>query len=140
MVIYDFGLDENGRSTPGLIDIPYEKVSETEGITAKQPGTIWRIGTRNPSTMARTHKDYDSGGGAYEMHLGGPPHLIGWMEGHSENTFQNGTTLRWAPGDLSYVRPGALHHSNLFSVVPLVLFNLYLPGSGTDTGPFPWKK
>ncbi len=140
MKMYECGIDANGRSTPGTIEVPLNKVSETEAITAKQPGTIWRLGMRNPSDKARTHKDYDSAGGAYEMHLGGEPHIIAWQAGHNENSYQDGTTFRWGPGDLLYVRPGALHHANLMSATPSVVYNLYLPGPATQTGPLEWKK
>ena len=140
MKIFELGLDANGRSTPGLIDVPMTKVSDTEAISAKQPGTIWRIGMRGTTNLPRTNKEYDAPGGAYEQHLGGPPHVIAWMTGYLENTLQDGSTWRFSPGDLLFVRPGALHHSNIFSSVPATVFNLYLPGSATDTGPLDIKK
>src|SRR5438105_1087331 len=140
MKMYEIGIDANGRSTPGTIEIPLTKVSATEEITAKQPGTIWRIGTRASTDKVRSDRSYDPGGGAYEMHLGGPPHIIAWQAGYNENTYQDGTTYRFGPGDLLYVRPGALHHANLVSVTPSVVYNLYLPGPDTQTGPLDWKK
>ena len=140
MKILEIGLDANGRSAPGLIDVPLKKVSETEAISAKQPGTIWRIGTRATGNLPRTNKSYDAPGGAYEQHVGGPPHIIAWQTGNLENTLQDGFTWRFAPGDLLYVRPGALHHSNIMSSVPATVFNLYLPGTELDTGPLDIKK
>ena len=140
MKMYEIGIDANGRSTPGTIDVPLNKISATESITAKQPGTIWRIGTRNSTDKVRTQAGYDPGGGAYEMHLGGPPHIIAWQAGYNENTYQDGTTYRFGQGDLLYVRPGALHHANLVSLTPSVVYNLYLPGKDTDVGPLEWKK
>jgi hypothetical protein len=140
MKIHEIGLDANGRSTPGLIDVPLKKISDTESISAKQPGTVWRIGMRNTSSMSRTNKDYDAPGGAFEQHLGGDPHIIAWQSGHLENTLQDGSVWRFSSGDLIFVRPGALHHSNIMSTVPATVFNLYLPGKGTDTGPLDIKK
>jgi hypothetical protein len=140
MKILEIGIDANGRSAPGLIDVPLKKVSDTEAISAKQPATIWRIGTRPTTNIPRTNKDYDAAGGAFEQHLGGEPHLIAWQTGYLENTLQDGFTWRFAPGDLMFVRPGALHHSNIMSPVPATVFNLYLPGSATDTGPLDIKK
>ena len=140
MKMYELGIDANGRSTPGVIEVPLNKISDTEAITAPQPGTLWRIGTRNSTDKTRSHKDYDSGGGAYEMHLGGDPHIIAWQAGYNENTYQDGTTYRFAPGDLLYVRPGSLHHANLMSVTPSVVYNLYMPGGVLATQTLEWKK
>ena len=140
MKIFEIGIDKNGRSTHGLIDVPMTKLSDTEAESPKQPGTIWRIGTRGSSTMARTNVAYDPAGGAFEQHLGGEPHVIAWQAGYVESTLQDGTTMRFGPGDLQFVRPGALHHSNLFSSVPSTVFNLYLPGTATDIAPLAFKK
>ena len=130
MKIYSMGIDQNGRSTNSVVDIALAKVSDTESISAKQDGIEWRIGMRNVTSRARTNKDYESAGGPFEMHLGGPPHFTGVMSGHNEVTMQDGTSLRVSAGEFHYVRPGALHHSNLLSNVPLTMFNLLLPGHG----------
>ena len=140
MKILETGIDANGRSTHGLIDVPLKKISETEAVSAKQPGTIWRIGMRNMSNLPRTDKSYESPGSPFEQHVGGAPHIIAWMSGYIESTLQDGTVCRLAPGDLHFTRPGALHHSNLFSNVPPTLFNLYLPGTALDTGTLDVKK
>jgi hypothetical protein len=139
MKLLAFGIDENGRSTSDFIDVPLKKISETESITAKQPGTIWRIGTRGMSQHARTDKDYTSAGGPFEMHVGGVPHFIGWMTGYNENTLQDGSVIRMTGGDFVFIRPAALHHSNPLSVAMPVVFNLYLPGTDEDSGPFVFK-
>ena len=141
MKLIAMGIDENNRSCTDYIDVPLVKVSETESITAKQPGTIWRLGTRGTSGIARTNKNYAQNGGAlsggaFEMHLGGPPHYIGWMTGHNENTMQDGSVVRLAPGDFFYIRPGSLHHSNPLSSTTPTVFNLYTPGTDTDVGPY----
>jgi hypothetical protein len=139
MKLLAFGLDANGRSTSDYIEVPLTKISDTESITAKQPGTIWRIGTRGMTRLARTDKDYAAAGGPFEMHVGGVPHFIGWMTGYNENTLQDGSVMRLAPGDFVYIRPAALHHSNPLSAVMPIVFNLYLPGTDEDIGPFVFK-
>ncbi len=139
--ILAMGIDENNRSNTDYIDVPLQKISDTESITAKQPGTIWRIGMRGTSPIARTNKGYAQNGGAlsggaFEQHLGGPPHFIGWMTGNNENTMQDGSVARLTAGDFFYVRPGALHHSNPLSATLPTVFNLYTPGTDTDIGPY----
>ncbi len=140
MKIFEIGIDANGRSTPGLIDVPLKKVSDTEAISERQPGAYWRIGMRFTGEYTRSESGYDPRGGIYEQHLGGQPHIIAWMSGHMDNIMQNGATWRFCTGDLLYVRPGALHHSNLRSTVPPTVFNLYLPGEATDIGLLDIKK
>src|SRR3954463_1709119 len=140
MKILAMGIDENSRSCTDHIDVPLVKVSETESITAKQAGIEWRLGFRGTSPIARTNRDYAQNGGAlsggaFEMHLGGAPHFIGWMTGMNENTLQDGSVVRLAAGDFFYVRPGALHHSNPLSNTTPTVFNLFTPGSDTDIGP-----
>ena len=140
MKIFEIGIDANGRSTPGLIDVPHKKISDTEALSEKQPAAYWRIGMRQAQTLSRSEAGYDPGGSIYEQHIGGEPHLIAWMSGHMDNVMQNGATWRFCTGDLLYVRPGALHHSNLRSTVPPTVFNLYLPGKDNDIAPLDIKK
>jgi hypothetical protein len=140
MKIFEIGIDANGRSTPGLIDVPLKKISDTEAISEPQPGAYWRVGLRFKGEHTRAEPDYDPRGGTYEQHLGGQPHIIAWMSGHMDNIMQNGDTWRFCTGDLLYVRPGSLHHSNLRSTVLPTVFNLYLPGEDTDVGPLEIKK
>ena len=140
MKIWESGIDANGRSTHGLIEIPLKKISETEAVSARQPGTIWRIGMRATTNLPRTDKNYESAGGPFEQHVGGEPHIIAWMSGYIETTLQDGSTKRLAPGDVTFTRPGSLHHANLFSNVPPTLFNLYLPGTALDIGTLDVKK
>lgn len=135
MKLFDMSLDENGRSTVGFIEVPMQKISETEFMSAKQDAIEWRIGFRNVYGHQRTSPDYVAAGGPFEMHVGGPPHFIGWMAGNNENTMQDGSVFRLAAGDFLYVRPGALHHSTQLSQVPPVVFNLLLPGTDEDIGP-----
>jgi mannose-6-phosphate isomerase-like protein (cupin superfamily) len=127
------GIDPNGRSTMSHLDVPLAKVSDTESLSAKQPGLLWRLGPRAITGPVRSTKGYKAAGGAYEMHLGGEPHFIGVMYGHGEVTMQDGMAFRVAPGDFVYVRPGALHHSDFPSLTESVMFNLYLPGTADDT-------
>ena len=133
MKLYSMGIDANNRSNSSTLDVPLTKVSATEEISAKQPGTIWRIGMRGMGNPVRTAKGYASGGGPNEMHVGGPPHFIGLMAGQNEVTMQDGTVFRMGIGDFLYVTPGALHHSNFPGLVPGIIFNLYTPGTAEDT-------
>src|SRR5438067_6131558 len=123
MKIFAMGIDENGRSTADFLDIALHKVSDTESLSAKQDGGgIWRIGFRHNVEHSRTDKKYASPAGPYEMHVGGSPHFIGCMSGHAEITLQDGGAWRLSAGEFLYVRPGALHHSNNPSTVPITIF------------------
>ena len=126
--------DRNGRSTYGFVDVPMTKISDTESLSAKQPGLHWRIGPRKFITpYTRTHKKYRSNTGPYEQHVGGTPHFTGCMAGNVETTAQDGLVLRRSAGEFCYITPGALHHSSFRSEVEAVYFNLYVPGTDKDT-------
>jgi hypothetical protein len=133
MIIYTTGLDANGRSTHGEIDLPLKKVSETESISDKQPGVIWYI-SMNTHTLSlpQTDKDYDVPGGAFELHTGGLPHMPVVMTGSWDTILQDGTAMRFAPGDMHLTRAGAMHQTSLHSIVPMTMIVLYLPGSASD--------
>ena len=135
MKIQSMSLDSNGRSCTGALEVPLNKLSETESLSAKQPGMNWRLGPRAISSegFKRTDPRYASAGGIQEMHLGGEPHFVGLMAGHAEITMQDGTPFRLVAGEFLYVRPGALHHSDFPSLVQPLMFNLYLPGTAQDT-------
>ncbi len=135
MKLYAMGFDVNNRSISETLEVPLTKVSATEEISAKQPGTHWRIGTRAFGNPVRTSKDYKSAAGPYEMHVGGSPHFIGLMSGQNEVTMQDGSVFRMGIGDFLYVRPGTLHHSNFPGLVPGTIFNLYTGGTAADIGP-----
>lgn len=141
MKIHAMLMDANGRSETTFVDVPMTKVSETESISAKQDGTTWRIGWRKVNEHTRTSRAYaDKGERAPdEMHVGGPPHFIGVMSGHVEITMQDGGAWRLAAGDFLYVGPGALHHSNMPSSVPVTVFNLGLPGTPADTQDYKFR-
>ena len=133
MKLFAMGIDQNGRSTADTLDVALTKVSATEEISAKQAGSIWRIGYRGVTPASRTAKTYTSAAGPLELHVGGAPHFIGIMSGHAEITMQDGGPWRLGAGEFLYVRPGALHHSNNPSQVPVTIFNLYLGGTPADT-------
>jgi quercetin dioxygenase-like cupin family protein len=133
--LFEMGIDHNNRSVIGLLDIPMKKVSDLESISAKQDALHFRIGLRPFFPRARTHPDYESAGGPFEMHVGGPPHFVARMSGSTENTMQDGSVLRQTAGDFVYVRPGSLHHSNQVGHVPGVVLNLVMPGTDLDTQP-----
>ncbi len=141
MKFYEMGLDVNGRSRCSIIECPVHKVSETESLSNKQPGVYWRLGFRNNNTtpIMRTDKRYTSASGPYEMHVGGSPHFIGIMANYSETTMQDGAVWRMGAGDFLYVTPGALHHSNNNGHGPVIIFNLYLPGTAVDNKPLEFK-
>ena len=140
MKLFAMGIDENGRSTADFLEIKMNRVSDTESLSNKQDGGgIWRIGFRHNVEHHRTDKAYTSPAGPYEMHVGGAPHFVGCMSGHPEITMQDGGAWRLAAGEFLYVRPGALHHSNNPSTVPITIFNLYMPGTAKDTKPYPFK-
>lgn len=139
MKLYAMGFDANNRSISDTLEVPLTKVSPTEEISAKQPGTIWRIGMRAFGNPVRTDKTYKSDSGPFEMHVGGSPHFIGLMAGQNEVTMQDGSVFRMGIGDFLYVRPGTLHHSNFPGQVPGIIFNLYTPGTDTDTQPLAIK-
>jgi hypothetical protein len=139
MKFYAMGLDANGRSNTTTIECKVHEVSPTESISNKQDGIEWRMGWRQTTTDQRTKKSYDKPTGPYEMHLGGPPHFVAVMAGHNEITMQDGISLRLCPGEFHYVRPAALHHSNILSDVPVIIFNLLLPGTNADIGDPPFK-
>ena len=135
MKIQAMGIDQNGRSCTSSVEVPLRPVSETESLSAKQPGANWRFGPRaiTADGFKRTDPRYGSAGGIHEMHLGGEPHFVGVMAGHGEITMQDGTPFRLVAGEFLYVRPGALHHSDFPSLVQPMMFNLYLPGTAQDT-------
>ena len=139
MKFYALGLDENGRSMASYVDVPIHKVSQTEEISEKQEGGVWRIGFRNITTASRTNPNFAAPGGQYEMHVGGPPHWVGVMSGHAEITLQDGSAWRLCAGEFHYVAPGSLHHSNNPSLVPVTIFNLSLTGTPKDTQPYRFK-
>ena len=133
MEVFTTGLDANGRSTLGTIDIPLTKVSETESISPKQPGVIWYLTmSTNVNSLPRTDKNFESAGGSFELHTGGLPHMPVVMTGSWDTTLQDGTVCRFAPGDIHITRPGAMHQTNLNSAVPMTMIVVYLPGSATD--------
>ena len=140
MKLFAMGIDQNGRSTADFLDVPLTKVSATEEISPKQPGAHWRIGYRKEAPASRTSKAYKSDAGPQEMHVGGAPHFIGIMSGHAEITMQDGGPWRLGAGEFLYVRPGALHHSNNPSQVPVTIFNLYTGGTPADTHPLAIKQ
>ncbi len=133
MKIYSIELDANGRSTHDYVGVPMTKVSETEAISAKQPGSYWyymdRFITRN---LPRTDTNYDAPGGPFEQHLGGEPHFVLTQVGYMETTLQDGSTVRYAPGDLHFTRAMAPHHSHFFSSVPPQMVVIYVPMGATD--------
>ena len=140
MKLFEMGIDENGRSTASVFEIKMNRVSDTESLSNKQDGGgIWRIGFRHNTEHHRTDKAYSSAAGPDEMHVGGAPHFVGCMSGHAEITMQDGGAWRLSAGEFLYVRPGALHHSNNASTVPVTIFNLYMPGTAKDTKPYPFK-
>ena len=139
MKIHAMQIDANGRSHSAFVEIPLHKVSDSEAISAKQDGVIWRIGFRHNVEHVRTSTQYAGERSAQEMHVGGEPHFIGIMSGHAEITQQDGSTWRLSAGDFLYVAPGALHHSNNPSTVPVTIFNLYIPGTAADTQPYAFK-
>jgi uncharacterized cupin superfamily protein len=139
MKLFAMSIDANGRSVPSFVEVPLTKVSETESLSAKQAGTQWRIGFRHNGDQPRTSKAYSSPAGPYEMHVGGPPHFVGCMSGHAEITMQDGGAWRLSAGEFLYVAPGALHHSNNSSTVPVTIFNLGLPGTPADTKDYNFK-
>src|SRR5262252_3790024 len=114
MKIQAMGIDQNGRSHTSALEVPLNKVSDTESLSAKQPGQNWRLGPRGITSdgFKRTDPRYTSAGGINEMHLGGEPHFVGLMAGHAEITMQDGVPFRLVAGEFLYVRPGALHHSD----------------------------
>ncbi len=137
MKIFTTGLDANGRSTHGAIEFVMKKVSETESISAKQPGRIWYYRqVTELSSLPQTSKDFDAPGGAFEQHAGGLPHMPILLTGHWDTLLQDGTVCRFAPGDVHLTRPGAIHQTNLHSLVPITEINIYLTASATDTGAF----
>src|SRR5690606_33823743 len=133
--LFEMGIDHNNRSSVGLIDVPMQRVSEFESISAKQPAIHWRIGFRPFRPRSRTHHEYESAQGPFEMHVGGPPHFVARMVGGTENTMQDGAVFRQIAGDFVYVRPGSLHHSNQVGYTPGLNLNLLMPGTVDDTGP-----
>ena len=139
MKFYSMNLDANGRSYTSTIECKVHAVSPTESLSNKQDGVEWRMGPRDTSAAQRTKKGYDRNGGPYEMHIGGPPKFVAVMAGHNEITLQDGVSIRLCAGEFHFVRPGALHHSNPLSAVPLIILNLLLPGGNTDTSDPPFK-
>ena len=132
MIIYSTGLDANDRSTHGEIDIPLRKISETEAVSAKQPGTYWYYTMRsNVSKLPQTDPGYDPPGGPYEQHPGGLPHMPVLLTGMWDTILQDGTTMRFAPGDIHLTRAGAMHQTNIHSLGPMSMIVIYLPG-GAD--------
>ncbi len=132
--LYAMGLDQNGRSFASLIDVPMTKVSDKETISAKQPGVLWRMGYRNNNMEDRQERNFTTQG-PYELHLGGGPHFLGIMAGYAECTMQDGSAWRMSPGDFLYTRPGALHHADNTGNVRVIIMNVELPGTDTDTQP-----
>ena len=133
--LFEMSIDHNSRSTVGLLDIPMQKISDVESMSAKQAATYFRIGFRPFLPRARTNADYTSNGGPFEMHVGGPPHFVARMVGTTENTLQDGSVFRQSAGDFVYTRPGSLHHSNQVGYVPGVVMNVFMPGTNVDTQP-----
>jgi hypothetical protein len=138
MKISAMGIDDNGRSTASFIDIPLNKISETEAISNKQQAIEWRIGPREVTDIPRTDWNYVGplGGGPNEMHVGGAPHFVGVMAGHLNCTLQDGSVQRIGPGELQFVRAGALHNSTLLSNSSFIMFNMSLPGTPADISDF----
>jgi hypothetical protein len=138
MKIAAMGIDDNGRSTADVIDIPLNKISETEALSNKQMAVEWRIGPREITDIPRTSYNYVGplGGGPNEMHVGGAPHFVGVMAGHLDCTLQDGIVQRVGPGEFQFVRAGALHNSTLRTEGTFIMFNLQLPGTPADIGPF----
>jgi mannose-6-phosphate isomerase-like protein (cupin superfamily) len=136
--LYEIGLDPNGRSISALIDVPMKKVGPKEAISAKQPGVLWRIGYRNNNMEDRGERNFSTQG-PYELHLGGPPHFLGILAGYAECTAQDGSAWRMSPGDFISVRPGALHHADNTGNVRVIIMNVELPGTDSDTQPLAIK-
>ena len=130
MKLFAMGLDQNERSTTTFIDINLHKVSETESISTKQDGLVWRLGPRNIGDPLN--------GGPFEMHFAGGPHFVGVMAGNNLIQNESGGGWRLSAGEFLLVTPGALHHSTNPSLVPLLMFNLLLPGNA-DTRNFAFK-
>ncbi len=120
MKLFAMGLDQNERSTTTFIDVPMHKVSETESISAKQDAIEWRLGPRKQGDPLT--------GGPFEMHFASGAHFVGVMAGNNLIQNQAGGGWRLSAGEFLFVAPGALHHSTNPSLVPLVMFNILLPG------------
>jgi len=136
MKILSIELDANWRSTLGAIEVPLHKVSETESISKKQPAVSWYVLEIDPGTpLQRTDPGYSHPGGGFEAHNGDVPHFNMQLTGYLDSALQDGSTTRYAPGDLHYTRAMALHHSNLRSPVPNKHLLLTTPGSPTDPSP-----
>jgi hypothetical protein len=133
MKILSIELDANWRSTVGVIDVPLHKISETESISQKQPAVNWYVLEINSdATMQRTAPNYSHPGGAFEAHNGDVPHFNMQLTGYLDSVLQDGSTTRYAPGDLHYTRAMALHHSHLRSPVPNQHLLVTTPGGPTD--------
>ena len=112
MKIWTIGLDANWRSVQGLIDIPLTKLSETEAVSPKVTSSTFVYVTEprmNNRPLPRTHQDYAE---PFEMHSRDLAHMVITLTGFGESTLQDGTTVRWSPGDMHFTRTMALHHSN----------------------------
>ena len=136
MKILSIELDANWRSTLGVIEVPLHRVSATESISKKQPAVHWYAMELNPDTeLQRTDPNYPFPGGAFEAHNGDVPHFNMQLTGYLDSTLQDGSTTRYAPGDLHYQRAMALHHSHLRSPVQNRHLLVTVPGSPTDPSP-----
>lgn len=136
MKILSIELDANWRSTLGVIEVPLHKVSATESISKKQPAVSWYVLEIDPGMpQQRTDPSYAHPGGTFEAHNGDVPHFNMQLTGYLDSALQDGSTTRYAPGDLHYTRAMALHHSNLRSPVPNKHLLLTTPGSPTDPAP-----
>ena len=120
MKFFAMGLDQNERSITTFLDCNLHKVSETESISAKQDGLVWRLGPRKVGDPLT--------GGPFEMHFASGPHFVGVMAGNNLIQNQMGGGWRLSAGEFLFVASGALHHSTNPSLVPLLMFNLSLPG------------
>jgi uncharacterized RmlC-like cupin family protein len=135
MRLFSMNIDHNGRSGVTFVNIPMQKLSDTESMSARQDGAYFRIGHRTSYTLARTSPKFESDGGPYEMHGFGEPHFVARLSGSTEVTMQDGSVFRSAAGDFLYVRPGCLHNSNQLSETSGVVMNMYTPGGVDDIGP-----
>ena len=122
MKIKAFDLDANGRSHWGEVDIPLKDVTPLHAESAPQPGGYWGISLNQPGEPI--------GGGPDEMHLTNSPRIVWSMQGHLDNTLQNGDVRRSATGEGVYVNGLALHHSSFAkSREPVITLSLTFPGT-----------
>ena len=131
--IYTIGFDRNYRSTLDTIDVPMNKISDTESVSPRVTTSTFCYITEprmNNDPRVRTHPDYPE---PFEMHSRDLAHMVVTMHGHGESLLQDGATARWGPGDMHFTRTGAIHHSsNNSSVISMNIFVLFWGGTEID--------